>query len=90
LRARQPLAARLVTLAACEAAVTSGGQRIDEIVGFPAALLRAGVGHDGFSGDSRLCEAGARENIPLIVQSFRDLASANVRQKSVLIARRTV
>jgi CHAT domain-containing protein len=44
LRARQPLAARLVTLAACEAAVTSGRQGIDEIVGFPAALLRAGVG----------------------------------------------
>ena len=44
LRARQPLAARLVALAACEAAVTSGRQGIDEIVGFPAALLRAGVG----------------------------------------------
>ena len=44
LRARQPLAARLVTLAACEAAVTSGRQGIDEIVGFPAALLRAESG----------------------------------------------
>ena len=44
LRARQPSAARLVTFAACEAAVTSGRQEIDEIVGVPAALLRAGVG----------------------------------------------
>jgi CHAT domain-containing protein len=43
LRAPQPLEARLMALAACGSAVTSGRQGVDEIVSFPAALMRAGA-----------------------------------------------
>jgi CHAT domain-containing protein len=43
LREPQPLEARLVVLASCGSAVTSGRQGVDEIVSFPAALLRAGA-----------------------------------------------
>ena len=40
----QPLPARLCVLAACSTAVTSGRQGVDEVVSWPAALMRAGVG----------------------------------------------
>jgi CHAT domain-containing protein len=43
LRTPQPLEARLMALAACDSAVTSGRQGVDEIVSFPAALMRAGA-----------------------------------------------
>jgi CHAT domain-containing protein len=39
----KPLEARLFVLAACGSAVTSGRQGVDEIVSWPAALMRAGA-----------------------------------------------
>jgi CHAT domain-containing protein len=86
LRARQPFGARLVTLAACEAAVTSGRQGIDEVVGFPAALLRAGVGQvlaplwpvDDYATfrlmDCFYAQLGAAENIDLAIALARTTA----------------
>jgi CHAT domain-containing protein len=39
----QPLEARVCVLAACESAVTSGRQGVDEVVSYPAALMRSGA-----------------------------------------------
>ena len=44
LRQYQSLVARLVVLATCDAAVTSGATGIDEIISFPAAFMRSGAG----------------------------------------------